>query len=122
MFTQHQQMSASGGTSGVTLGSSAAASLAVSMPSTPNFSDQVPVGKLPLSEMPRGGSAVITDIRAQGMLGRRLRDMGLLPGVAVSLVSRAPLGDPLVVALDGYALSVRCAEAANVIVEMQQEL
>lgn len=73
-----------------------------------------------LKDLPQGSKATIRDIRAQGILGRRLRDMGLLPGVEVSLISRAPLGDPLVVALDGYTLSVRCTEAACVIVEMDQ--
>lgn len=76
--------------------------------------------KVSLSEVPLGGTAIITGISAQGELGRRLRDMGLMPGVSVSLVSRAPLGDPLVVALDGYTLSVRCTEAACVIVAANQ--
>lgn len=84
-----------------------------------------PIGRsrardIALKDLPQGSNATIRDIRAQGILGRRLRDMGLLPGVAVSLMSRAPLGDPLVVALDGYTLSVRCTEAACVIVEMDQ--
>lgn len=69
-----------------------------------------------LSELALGQSAQVCDIRARGELGRRLRDMGLLPGVRVALSSRAPLGDPIAIELDGCTLSLRCAEAAQVYV------
>lgn len=69
-----------------------------------------------LSELGLGQSALVCDIRACGELGRRLRDMGLLPGVRVALTSRAPLGDPIAIEMEGCTLSLRCAEAAQVFV------
>jgi Fe2+ transport system protein FeoA len=38
-------------------------------------------------------------------------EMGLLPGTEVTLERVAPLGDPLVVRVRGYALSLRKEEA-----------
>ena len=64
----------------------------------------------------KGEKAQITNVCAKGALGRRLRDMGLLPGVELTLTGRAPLGCPVSVALDGYELSLRCEEAAQVLV------
>jgi ferrous iron transport protein A len=44
----------------------------------------------------------------------RLLEMGLTPGVEVTLVGVAPLGDPLELEVRGYRLSIRRAEAARV--------
>lgn len=74
-------------------------------------------GKTTLAQLVLGQTALVRDIRAQGELGRRLRDMGLLAGAVVSVASRAPLGDPIAVDMEGCTLSLRCAEAAQVIVE-----
>ena len=43
--------------------------------------------------------------------------MGLLPGVDVTVVRQAPLGDPIEVKVMGYSLSLRRSEAANVQIE-----
>jgi Fe2+ transport system protein FeoA len=40
--------------------------------------------------------------------------MGLTPGVQVTVVNTAPLGDPLELELRGYRLSIRRNEAARV--------
>lgn len=70
-----------------------------------------------LDELKKGQKAIVRSIQASGELGRRLRDMGLLPGVALTVSGRAPLGCPICVNLEGYALSLRCTEANAVLVE-----
>lgn len=45
---------------------------------------------------------------------QRLYEMGLVEGTEVTLVRRAPMGDPLEVRVMGYSLSLREAEAARV--------
>ena len=45
---------------------------------------------------------------------RRLLEMGLCPGVALDVIRRAPLGDPLEVRVRGYLLSLRLDQAAQV--------
>ena len=72
---------------------------------------------LTITSLAPGQRAHVRAIRAGGELGRRLRDMGLMPGVELAVLRRAPLGDPIAVTLDGYDLSLRCAEAAQVVVE-----
>ncbi len=44
----------------------------------------------------------------------RLRELGLLPGTAVRLVRRAPMGDPIQICLRGSHLSLRQREAEQV--------
>ncbi|MFC2662597.1 MAG: ferrous iron transport protein A, partial [Eubacterium sp.] len=44
-------------------------------------------------------------------------DMGVIKGAKVMVRKVAPLGDPIEVNLRGYELSLRKAEAENIIVE-----
>ncbi|MEG2171983.1 MAG: FeoA family protein [Desulfovibrionaceae bacterium] len=76
-----------------------------------------PEGEISLCALEVGQSAQIRAVRARGELGRRLMDMGLLPGVCLTLFRRAPLGDPIAVSLEDCTLSLRCAEAAQIIVD-----
>lgn len=71
-----------------------------------------------LAELRIGESARVREIDAQDEIGLRLLEMGLTPGVEVSLIGTAPLGDPLEVELRGYRLSLRKNEAARVDVEL----
>jgi ferrous iron transport protein A len=63
-----------------------------------------------------GERACITSIAAEGELGRRIRDMGLVPGAEVEVVGRAPLKDPVALRLKGFTLSLRNNEADNIFV------
>jgi len=48
---------------------------------------------------------------AQDRPSLRLREMGVLPGVAITLVRTAPFGDPLEIRVRGYNLTLRKSEA-----------
>lgn len=63
-----------------------------------------------------GEKARIARISAEGELGRRIRDMGLVPGAEVEVVGRAPLKDPVALRLKGFTLSLRNNEADNILV------
>ena len=41
-------------------------------------------------------------------------EMGIVPGVELTLIGKAPLGDPLEIELRGYRLSLRQTEAARI--------
>ena len=77
---------------------------------------------LTLERLVPGQEAEVVGLRsgtqARQSLRRRLLDLGLTPGTPVKLVRQAPLGDPLAVALRGYVLSIRCADAAMVEVKV----
>ena len=70
-----------------------------------------------LDKLPIGASATVLDVAGEPALQQRLLEMGVLPGVQVSIVRFAPLGDPIEIKVMGYSLSLRKAEAAHVTVE-----
>lgn len=70
-----------------------------------------------LSELPVGMSAVVREFAKGGAAFTRLREMGLLAGTRITLVRTAPLGDPFEIKVRGYHLTLRKAEAAEIIVE-----
>lgn len=70
-----------------------------------------------LDKLAIGKSARILDVVGEAGLQQRLLEMGLLPGVDVTVVRQAPLGDPIEVKVMGYSLSLRRSEAANVQIE-----
>jgi len=70
-----------------------------------------------LDQLTPGETARVKRIGGQGVVHRRLMDMGLVKGVEVELVKAAPLGDPLEFRLRGYNLSLRKAEAQMVELE-----
>jgi len=70
-----------------------------------------------LSELNIGDRAVVRDVKAKGEIKRRLLDMGLCRGVEFNVIRIAPLGDPIVIKIKGFDLSLRLEEAASVTVE-----
>ena len=58
-----------------------------------------------------GQEAIISSINAEGEMGRRIRDMGLVNGVTLTVVGRAPLEDPVALRLMGFTLTLRSNEA-----------
>ncbi len=63
--------------------------------------------------------AVIKSITATRELGRRIRDMGLVPGTEVLMVGRAPLQDPVSLRLKGFTMTLRNNEADYITVETE---
>ena len=64
-----------------------------------------------LKDVKIGESAVIEKLHGEGALKRRIMDMGLTRGTQVYVRKEAPLGDPMELAVRGYELSVRKADA-----------
>jgi len=63
-----------------------------------------------------GSTTQVLDISGEDNTSLRLLEMGLTPGVEVTVVGTAPLGDPVELELRGYRLSIRRNEAALVVV------
>ncbi len=70
-----------------------------------------------LRSLRAGQKARIVSVRAQGEVGRRIRDMGLVPGAEIEVVGRAPLRDPIALRLSGFTLSLRNSEADYIVVD-----
>jgi ferrous iron transport protein A len=75
--------------------------------------------KISMRKMKENQAGVITDIKIDGALGRRIRDMGLVPGTEVKVLGRAPLYDPVALRVRGFTLTLRNNEADYVEVEVE---
>lgn len=64
--------------------------------------------------------AVIKTVSATRELGRRIRDMGLVPGTEILVVGRAPLKDPVSLRLKGFTMTLRNNEADYITVETEE--
>ncbi len=58
----------------------------------------------------------IKTVSADGELGRRIRDMGLIPGTEVHVIGKAPLRDPVALRLKDFTLTLRNSEADHITV------
>jgi ferrous iron transport protein A len=67
-----------------------------------------------LRDLKEGQRAVISGITAEGEMGRRIRDMGLVPGIKIQCIGRAPLKDPVALRLMGFTLTLRNREADHI--------
>ena len=70
-----------------------------------------------LKELKPGQSAFVTAVGGEGELRQHFLDMGLIPGVEVTLVKFAPMGDPMELLIHGYQLTLRVADAARIEIE-----
>jgi ferrous iron transport protein A len=70
----------------------------------------------PLTSVPLGTSATVTEINLPAENRPRLMEMGLLVGTSVELVRFAPLGDPVEIKVRGYNLTLRKHEADQIFV------
>ena len=70
-----------------------------------------------LLEFPVGQQARLAKIGGERSFRRRLMEMGLLPGTPVRLVRRANMGGLLEVEVRGCFLSLRHAEAQQLMLE-----
>ena len=67
-----------------------------------------------LDQLKVGESATVARLNGEGAIKRRIMDMGLTKGTAVTVRKVAPLGDPIELTIRGYELSIRKDEAAKV--------
>ncbi len=63
---------------------------------------------------------MVVRIKASGELGRRIRDMGIVPGTVIEIQGRAPLKDPVAIKVRGFRLSLRNNEADYIDVEVDE--
>ena len=74
-----------------------------------------------LRDLQMGESAVITTVGGRGARRQHFLDMGMIPGVQVTLVKYAPMGDPMELRLHGYELTLRLADAEQIEIEEVQK-
>ena len=67
-----------------------------------------------LTGLAPGETATVTAVGGEGALRQHLLDMGVIPGVRMTFVKPAPMGDPLQFSVRGYSLTLRVADAEEV--------
>ena len=75
-----------------------------------------PALPVPLGELPVGSRARVAEVKGSGKHQRRMLDMGLVPGAEVSVIRRAPLGDPIEYRIKGTAIAMRRSDANSILV------
>ena len=66
-------------------------------------------------------TGTITSVKIGGVLGQRIREMGLVPGTEITIQGRAPLYDPVALRVMGGTLTLRNNEADHIMVEVAEE-
>jgi len=84
-----------------------------------NFAQQMKKGASEikrLSDLAIGHEATLIDFKNEESKNQ-LMEMGCIPGIRIKREYDAPFGDPICVAVSGYFLMIRKAEAEMIIVE-----
>ncbi len=67
-----------------------------------------------LDQLKIGQTCIVQSVGGAGALRQHFLDMGLVPGVEVTLVKLAPMGDPMELRLRGYELTLRLEDGAKI--------
>lgn len=67
-----------------------------------------------------GTSAIVESVGGEGLLRKRLLEMGLTPKTCIKVRKIAPMGDPIEVYLRSYVLTLRKEDAAKITVKEAQ--
>ena len=67
-----------------------------------------------LDSLAPGESARIVAVGGEGALRQHFLDMGMIPGVEVTVMKLAPMGDPMELQIHGYELALRLADAEKI--------
>ena len=70
-----------------------------------------------LSSLGVGDKGIIRSFEDSELL-IKLLEMGCVPGEVIKVEQKAPLGDPISIHVSGYSLSLRIAEADQILVEI----
>ncbi len=73
-----------------------------------------------LRKMSKKQSGIIESVQVSGELGRRIREMGLVPGTEITIQGRAPLNDPVALRVMGGTLTLRNNEADHIMVKVEE--
>jgi len=76
--------------------------------------------RINIRQMNDNQEGTIVSIKVAGDLGRRIRDMGLVPGTEIRIQGRAPLYDPVALRVRGATLTLRNSEADYIEVEVEE--
>ena len=71
-----------------------------------------------LHNVPIGEKAKVIELISEGILRRRMLDLGLIEGTVVEALRKSPSGDPTAYYIRGAVIALRSEEATQIIVEL----
>lgn len=74
-----------------------------------------------LSDLAPQQEGIITKVKGYGAFRKRITEMGFVPGVAVRVIKKAPLGDPMEIEIMGYRISLRKNEGNLIEIVSKEE-
>lgn len=72
---------------------------------------------IPLNFLPLGQKAKVKMLTSDGIVRRRMLDLGLAFDTVVEALQKSPSGDPVAYSIRGAVIALRSEEASKVIVE-----
>ncbi|MCY9513345.1 FeoA family protein [Paenibacillus apiarius] len=72
----------------------------------------MPSTSIPLSNAKSGTHIRLKRIEVQGVLRRRLLDLGFVPGNVVEVLQKSPLGDPIAFRVNNTTIALRKEESS----------
>ncbi|HHY21760.1 MAG TPA: ferrous iron transport protein A [Bacilli bacterium] len=72
----------------------------------------------PLSECSYGDRFLIKEMKVEGVLRRRLLDLGFVKGAEITVLQKSPLGDPVAYRVSGTIIALRNDETSKIFGEI----
>ncbi len=72
---------------------------------------------IPLNYLPLGKRAKVKILTSDGIIHRRMLDLGLIFNTEIEALQRSPSGDPVAYSIRGAVIALRSEEASKILVE-----
>lgn len=73
---------------------------------------------VPLNSLPLGKKCKVKKLTSDGLLRRRLLDLGLIDDTVVESLQKSPSGDPVAYLIRGAVIALRTEVASMILVEL----
>ncbi|MFW5647459.1 MAG: FeoA family protein [Candidatus Alkaliphilus sp. MAG34] len=71
---------------------------------------------MPLFKVAVGTKVQVSELLSAGLPRRRMLDLGIIPGTAIDVIRKSPLGDPVAYNIRGASIALRKEEAEQILV------
>lgn len=71
-----------------------------------------PANMSSLADLTIGASCKISSVEVEGLLRRRVLDLGIIPGTLVQCIRKSPSGDPIAFGVRGTTIALRVDDAS----------
>ncbi len=72
---------------------------------------------IPLNCLPIGKKAKVKELISDGIIRRRMLDLGLITDTEIEALQRSPSGDPIAYGIRGTVIALRSDDASKILVE-----